>query len=65
MSNKDMYEMNDYNEERMSEYEQCEWNCKCKARFNTEEAIIDDAGNISCPACGEIVMCDEFRIEED
>ena len=50
--------------ERMAEYENCEWVCRCKRIFNTEEAIVDEANNISCPACGEIVMCDEFRIEE-
>lgn len=52
-------------EERTAEYENYEWECKCKRKFNTEEAIVDKSGNISCPACGEIVMCDEFRIEEE
>ena len=74
--NDNMYEINDdmpsenemnsiIDEERIADYEQCEFVCSCGNKFNTEEGIIDDAGNVSCKGCGEIVLCDEMDVDNE
>ncbi len=69
---KDMYEMCDdvpdndemnrmIDEERMDEYRQADWTCKCGCKFNVEEAVEGDGNVVGCPACGEeIEMDDEY-----
>ncbi len=43
-------------------YADCDWCCACGHKFVTEEGLCDN-GDVVCIVCGEIVWCDEMRIE--